>query len=314
MRRRQERMLKRYLQRYGEARTVLSHAFFRCEKLGSTTAVLAILDGEMLIPANVGDSGFLLLRRSTSSSSTAEEGGAKMVSKESVSSRSSNESPKNAQVPLSSSNAIPIPHQTHMIPAGCAPASGAGSKSGPASTSTASTLQIDASATTAAFRVIARSTPQLHSFNCPFQLTRMPDLQYFDDLPTKWMQARRIESVRPTLVQPNDVLITASDGIFDNLFEKDVVDIVNQTVAEAVAATVTEEPRPTALPPRLVSHHVVLPDGLEVTICERLMAQAIKMAYPGSGQTPFGLSCAELRYYCWAMFLFIRSVVLLIHH
>ncbi|PFH31739.1 protein phosphatase 2C domain-containing protein [Besnoitia besnoiti] len=76
------------------------------------------------------------------------------------------------------------------------------------------------------YQVIHRVSPQQHFFNCPFQLTRMPDV----DCSVGEVLRRTAESadVSGHEVQAGDILVMGSDGLFDNLFDEDILQVVNQ--------------------------------------------------------------------------------------
>jgi len=68
-------------------------------------------------------------------------------------------------------------------------------------------------------RIVFASEPLMHSFNCPYQLayTRLsPNCQTADDA-----------DVGKVSVQPGDVLLAATDGLFDNLYDDDILEIVS---------------------------------------------------------------------------------------
>ena len=117
---------------------------------GSCTACVVGLDGRRIEAANLGDSGFLVLRRSVST------------------------------------------------------VAGGSGGSG--------------------FSVVAASTPQLHFFNCPWQLS--VDGQ---DKP----QDAEVISVD---VAPGDLLVLATDGLFDNLHLDEIVQVLDEQLAHDGAA------------------------------------------------------------------------------
>ncbi|CAI2385446.1 unnamed protein product [Moneuplotes crassus] len=77
--------------------------------------------------------------------------------------------------------------------------------------------------------IIYQSEEQQHSFNAPYQLTRMPlgfarkhkIFGYYSDKPK--------DSKNYTCrLQKGDIVILATDGLFDNLYSKDIIRIVNK--------------------------------------------------------------------------------------
>jgi serine/threonine protein phosphatase PrpC len=91
------------------------------------------------------------------------------------------------------------------------------------------------------YTVVYRSKEQQHSFNCPYQLARLPDPKDYDHLAENGLGTlisllRRIK--RPThdspfdshiekiVLKQGDIIIAATDGLFDNLFDADIIKVV----------------------------------------------------------------------------------------
>lgn len=74
------------------------------------------------------------------------------------------------------------------------------------------------------FAVVSRSTPQQHFFNCPYQL--MWDGTEEGDAPS---DAQGYE-VR---VEPGDVLVVATDGLYDNVYDDDICRIAGEVLGDA---------------------------------------------------------------------------------
>ena len=87
---------------------------------------------------------------------------------------------------------------------------------------------------------IYRSCEQQHSFNCPFQLSRLPEPKDFEELIRKGLGSfvslvKRSTNSKQDLpedgdsnvipLQPFDIIIAGSDGLFDNLYENDILNI-----------------------------------------------------------------------------------------
>mmetsp|Transcript_48799 Transcript_48799/g.76171 ORF Transcript_48799/g.76171 Transcript_48799/m.76171 type:complete len:312 (-) Transcript_48799:31-966(-) len=68
-----------------------------------------------------------------------------------------------------------------------------------------------------ALECVYKTIPQMHYFNCPFQLGGAS--------PDSADQATRIRC--PLL--PGDVAMIASDGVYDNVFESQIIDLLEQT-------------------------------------------------------------------------------------
>ncbi|KKZ65038.1 hypothetical protein EMCG_09061 [[Emmonsia] crescens] len=88
------------------------------------------------------------------------------------------------------------------------------------------------------------SVPQTHDFNTPYQLTLVPPLmriqssifggQVFEDLPYH-------ANVTNLKMQHGDVLILATDGVLDNLFNEDILNIITDQMTTTGAWNVTSE-------------------------------------------------------------------------
>ncbi|EEH10174.1 conserved hypothetical protein [Histoplasma capsulatum G186AR] len=88
------------------------------------------------------------------------------------------------------------------------------------------------------------SISQTHAFNAPYQLSLIPPLiriqssmfggQIFEDFPCH-------ASVTNLKMQHGDVLILATDGVLDNLFNQDILNIITDQMITAGAWNVTSE-------------------------------------------------------------------------
>ncbi|OJD18600.1 hypothetical protein AJ78_01371 [Emergomyces pasteurianus Ep9510] len=88
------------------------------------------------------------------------------------------------------------------------------------------------------------SIPQTHDFNTPYQLTLVPPLmriqssifggRVFEDLPYH-------ANVTNLKMQHGDVLILATDGVLDNLFNQDILNIITEQMTTIGAWDVTSE-------------------------------------------------------------------------
>ncbi|CAD7931417.1 unnamed protein product [Amoebophrya sp. A25] len=217
-----KRILLDAAREYTDPRSALQMAFNRCRDLGSTTAMLLLLESDVLRPCNLGDCGYLLLRKE--------------------------ESP-----------------QSRRSPREC---SVGGDR--------------DANAPKK-YEVVARSVSQLHAFNCPYQLTRMPDVPY-DSIDFEWSQSHRAELADPIRVKEGDVLICGSDGLFDNVFESKILSIVSECCCSASSGITGPEDAAGGGGIEPLS---------EKKICQRLFNEAIACAYPTGHQTPFSMACSE---------------------
>lgn len=91
--------------------------------------------------------------------------------------------------------------------------------------------------------VHAASEPQTHAFNTPFQLSVVPPSMLLRAAAfggAQLMDQPRDAEVTRHRLRHGDVLIFASDGLWDNLFNQDVLRIVSGTMAAAGAWASTE--------------------------------------------------------------------------
>lgn len=90
---------------------------------------------------------------------------------------------------------------------------------------------------------VFRSIEQQHSFNCPYQLACFPDPSKYEKLSKQGLGSFVSLLKRSNLsmqdmpsdaqaevfaLEPKDVIIAASDGLFDNLFDEDLIKISEQ--------------------------------------------------------------------------------------
>ena len=77
-------------------------------------------------------------------------------------------------------------------------------------------------------KVVLASPAQEHYFNCPFQLGYAPLSEDIDSA----SEAQEFEFE----IQPGDLVIVGSDGLFDNVFDEDIVAVANEAVAKVAGA------------------------------------------------------------------------------
>jgi len=77
------------------------------------------------------------------------------------------------------------------------------------------------------WEILYRSEPQVHSFLCPYQLMRKP-LKGMDDYAAADVQWRPdlFHSPPPRKVKAGDFIIAGSDGLFDNVYDHEIVDTI----------------------------------------------------------------------------------------
>ncbi|KMZ66594.1 putative Protein phosphatase 2c [Zostera marina] len=72
--------------------------------------------------------------------------------------------------------------------------------------------------------VFRKSTPMVYGFNFPLQIERGDD-------PSKIIQMYAIE------LEEGDVIVTATDGLFDNLYEREIINIVSRSLEDSLDPT-----------------------------------------------------------------------------
>jgi len=93
-------------------------------------------------------------------------------------------------------------------------------------------------------RVHACSDPQTHAFNTPYQLSVVPPSMLMRAAAfggAQLMDQPRDAEVTRHRLRHGDVLVFASDGLWDNLFNQDILRIVSQTMARTGAWESTEK-------------------------------------------------------------------------
>jgi len=114
--------------------------------------------------------------------------------------------------------------------------------------------------------IVIASTEQQHDFNTPYQLCKIPSerqvSQKLSEMGYSWMQKAGIlgkfrdiafcqdspesAKVYQAKVQEDDLLLLGSDGLFDNLFEDEILEIIKEYVkngktAKEIAVALTEK-------------------------------------------------------------------------
>lgn len=103
--------------------------------------------------------------------------------------------------------------------------------------------------------ILLKSQEQQHSFNTPFQLTRLPQQREVLSLKAQNRQ-RELENLKKAIrekrfcedspedsdnyqvrVREGDLLILGTDGVFDNLFEEEILEIVSEFSRQNCAKT-----------------------------------------------------------------------------
>jgi len=87
------------------------------------------------------------------------------------------------------------------------------------------------------YHVAFRSPQQLRGFNAPFQLGQAPDSPASDRAPDPRFETPQDASLMRVAIQEGDILVLATDGLFDNLHEQAVLEVVDACVAESVCGS-----------------------------------------------------------------------------
>mmetsp|Transcript_108589 Transcript_108589/g.231928 ORF Transcript_108589/g.231928 Transcript_108589/m.231928 type:complete len:635 (+) Transcript_108589:146-2050(+) len=84
--------------------------------------------------------------------------------------------------------------------------------------------------------IVARSQEQQHSWNCPYQLTRLPS-----SLACRIPKGRKLDSAADcqryqVLVCPGDLVLLFTDGFSDNMHDHEILAVLSQALAEQEAS------------------------------------------------------------------------------
>lgn len=219
---------------------VLESGFRRVDAMGTSTACVVSVDGErkQLQAANLGDSGFLLLRRGTESdgaSSLTHTEWAKGSGWDGIE-PTMGESEGNSRGDNSSS----VWHGWYLV---------------------------------------AKSTEQLHVFNCPRQLGTQSS-----DMPS------HSEMVRAD-IQVGDVILAATDGFFDNVWPEEALEIMGEGISPedfmASAGSVPQDSGDTGGDGAEAPYH-----GELKQLAKRLASTARRHGTNMRKESPFGHSAA----------------------
>ncbi|KAH8581961.1 Ptc7p phosphatase (PP2C family) [Cryptosporidium sp. chipmunk genotype I] len=106
--------------------------------------------------------------------------------------------------------------------------------------------------------IVYRSPAQQHSFNCPFQLSRLPTHQDFPLLQEKGLTCfinlvKNSEDVPQDLpshsitkeitLSQSDLIVVATDGLFDNLFDYEICSICSGAISPYEAIRLLKDPK-----------------------------------------------------------------------
>eukprot|EP01080_Neovahlkampfia_damariscottae_P010017 gene10017-2336_t len=78
-------------------------------------------------------------------------------------------------------------------------------------------------------KLIYKSKPQQHQFNYPYQLTYIsPSLLEDDQVVEQKNDLKKLDTGK-IQVQDDDIVILGTDGLFDNLYDSDILDVMKQS-------------------------------------------------------------------------------------
>eukprot|EP00929_Paragymnodinium_shiwhaense_P118884 TRINITY_DN90784_c0_g1_i1.p1 TRINITY_DN90784_c0_g1~~TRINITY_DN90784_c0_g1_i1.p1 ORF type:complete len:592 (+),score=90.69 TRINITY_DN90784_c0_g1_i1:219-1994(+) len=144
-------------------------------------------------------------------------------------------------------------------------------------------------------RCVGRTHEQQHSWNCPFQLSRLPKKEDYPELLAsgkgKLVRTMQKSTKAPMLdlpehanlyelpVQEGDLLILGSDGLFDNLFVDEMCELAMHSISP-LEASVPVPQSGTSLPPSVRSTSAE-------RVAEALALAAYYRSQDRSARTPF---------------------------
>lgn len=160
------------------------------------------------------------------------------------------------------------------------------------------------------FMTLRRTRSQQHFFNCPYQLSKFPEPGDTSRLEKQGLGGlakilngldSRVESDTPEMadlydikVQPGDLVILGTDGIFDNLFDQEISGLVSLAISPAEAAIL--DPLLKSAKTSIPCHpNAVVPPNLYPTtatsaknVAKALAAAAFHRSQDPRARTPFG--------------------------
>eukprot|EP00455_Lapot_gusevi_P052442 TRINITY_DN7984_c0_g1_i3.p1 TRINITY_DN7984_c0_g1~~TRINITY_DN7984_c0_g1_i3.p1 ORF type:complete len:315 (+),score=57.00 TRINITY_DN7984_c0_g1_i3:72-1016(+) len=122
------------------------------------------------------------------------------------------------------------------------------------------------------YDIVLRTKEQQHQFNCPYQLSSLATKQAYRG--TLFDHPNKADSQTLPL-QPRDIVIAATDGLFDNIFDKQIVEIVQKIVSSQ---------------PQLDQ------DQCAQQIADLLSVEAHRVGRQTVGTSPFAVNAMRYRY------------------
>ncbi|OMJ86062.1 hypothetical protein SteCoe_12498 [Stentor coeruleus] len=132
---------------------------------------------------------------------------------------------------------------------------------------------------------IFRLVEQQHTFNCPYQLSRMPEVCDYEYMQQKGFSSlisflKRNSSAEYDLpqdaraeiipLQPCDIVIIGTDGLFDNLYDSDIIRIAEQFL-----------------------HYGLTPESFCQKLAKELVMQAINKGWDTTYKSPFSKNASK---------------------
>lgn len=157
--------------------------------------------------------------------------------------------------------------------------------------------QVRRSSGTGQLQIVASTREQQHFFNCPYQFSRVP---LREEIPTLIAENKPLlvaaveegmDMLQDTLedvevsvlsVKDGDLLLLATDGVFDNLWDSEILQICEPAVSPFEASQVWIETAGALRGPRSATD--------PVSIAEAVAIEAAKRGRANKGQTPFAES------------------------
>eukprot|EP00345_Euplotes_harpa_P006604 CAMPEP_0168318512 /NCGR_PEP_ID=MMETSP0213-20121227/522_1 /TAXON_ID=151035 /ORGANISM="Euplotes harpa, Strain FSP1.4" /LENGTH=180 /DNA_ID=CAMNT_0008319591 /DNA_START=1671 /DNA_END=2213 /DNA_ORIENTATION=- len=91
---------------------------------------------------------------------------------------------------------------------------------------------------TQSFQIVKKSKEQQHSFNTPYQLANIPKDKFKAKIADQfWSDEPTLADTYQVKLKPGDIIMLATDGLFDNLFKHEILRVVDDFVKQANCIT-----------------------------------------------------------------------------
>lgn len=143
-------------------------------------------------------------------------------------------------------------------------------------------------------KLVAQSKDQQHSFNAPFQLARLPSkVQKKLNIKGFWNDSPRDANTYKFPVKKGDILVMGTDGLYDNMYTKDIIRIVNKYVTKELKELNKVYPKCEAF--SSMKDMVECFDAKDASnIAKRLTMKAYQNSVSSTLTTPFGEKVNQL--------------------